>query len=524
MPKQRLWILVLTPVMAIVFSVGQAVACTSIMVGRKASVDGSVMTSHTCDGHRDFTNVEIIPAKDHGPNDQVLLSKRANDDTGPMKRLVRQPTGKIPQIAHTYAYIAPVYACMNEHQLAIGESTWGGRSEMQSDKGIVDCDTLTRLILERAKTAREAIRVAGELLEKHGWCDAGETLTIADTKEAWVLEIIGPGKGEVGAVWAAQRVPDDHITVIANGARIGEIDPSNPEFFMASSNVKKVAEAKGFWDPKSGQPFRFYEAYNPDARYGVVVTRREWRVFDLLAPSLKLNPNSNVYPFSVKPEKPVSPEKIMEIFRDTYEGTDFDVVKDLTVADPTGKAVKSPMANPFMPTDMKKMLRINGAMGVHGERCLAVWFSVYITVTQSRDWLPDPVGGVTWFGYGNGAMTTYVPIYAGITDLPEDFKTDARNTGFSRRAAWWAFNRVAVLASKRWGDMRATVAETRNPLQESLLAEQKAIAEKAAELFKKDPAKARAFVTEKTMAACRQVTDAYWNLGDLLWTKYQGQW
>ncbi len=501
----------------------QANACTSIMVGRKASTDGSVMTSHTCDGHREHTNVEIIPAKDHAPGEVRILSKRENDDTAPMKRVVRKTTGTIPEVPHTYAYIAPVYACMNEHQLAIGESTWGGRPEMQSDKGLVDCDTLTRLILERAKTAREAIRVAGELIEKHGWCDVGETLTIADTKEAWVMEIIGPGKDAIGAVWAAQRVPDDHITVIANGSRIGEIDLTNSEYFMASSNVKKVAQDKGLWNPKNG-PFHFYEAYNPDSRYGVVVTRREWRVFDQLAPSLKLNPNANVYPFSIKPEKPVSPEKIMELFRDTYEGTDFDVVKNLTVTDASGKTVKSPMANPFMPTDLKKMLRINGAMGVHGERCLAVWFSIYITVTQSRDWLPNPVGGVTWFGYGNGAMTTYVPIYAGVTDLTEDFKTDGRTTGFSRRSAWWAFNRVAMLAAKRWGDMQVTVGETRNPLQEALLSDQKVVVEQAAKLFKEDPAKAKAFLTNKTMEACRRATDAYWNLGDLLWTKYQGQW
>ena len=165
------------------------------------------------------------------------------------------------------------------------------------------------------------------------------------------------------------------------------------------------------------------------------------------APSLALDPNSNVFPLSVRPDKPVTPAKIMEIFRDTYEGTDFDMVKDLTVVDESGKTVKSPLANPFMPYDMNKMLRINGAWGRRGERPLARWYCMYATVTQSRADLPDAVGGVVWFGYGNPAMTVYVPLYAGIEDLPESYKADGRTTGFSRRSAWWAFNQVARIAA-----------------------------------------------------------------------------
>src|SRR5207253_3147361 len=160
----------------------------------------------------------------------------------------------------------------------------------------------------------------------------------------------------------------------------------------------------------------------------------------------------------VKPEQLVSPEKIMSLFRDTYEGTEFDVCRTLTVTDDTGKSIVSPMANPFMPYDMNKMLRINGAWGWRGERQLARWYCMYATVTQSRSWLPDPVGGVVWFGYANPAMTTYAPLYAGIADLPEFFKVDGRMTGFSRRAAFWAFRRVATIAAHRWGDMRKDVA------------------------------------------------------------------
>ncbi len=501
-----------------------AAACTSIMVGRLASTDGSVMTSHTCDSHRTGSDIVVVPPQNHAPGSQRALSKRQDDDTGPMSRYGRQSTGHIPQVEKTYGYLAPAYACMNERQLAIGESTFEGREELCSDKGLIDCETLTRLMLERAATAREAIALAGQLLQQYGWCDIGEALTIADPQEVWVLEIVGPGKDQVGAVWAAQRVPDDHVCVVANAARIGTIDLTRPDYFMASANVMEVAAAHGYWDPQSGEPFRFYEAYNPDGRYGVAATRREWRVLSLLAPSLQLNPHANVFPFSVKPDQPVSPEKIMELFRDTYEGTEFDVTKNLTVTDEHGKTVKSPLANPFMPYDMNKMLKINGGWGELGERHLARWYCMYATVTQSRASLPDAVGGLVWFGYSNPAMTTYVPIYAGVTDLPRDFQTDGRTTGFSRRSAWWAFNRASTLAAHRWGDMRNDVAAVRNPLQEKYLAAQQGISDDACKLLQEDPAKGRAFLTDVTARACEEATNAYWNLGDLLWTKYDEQW
>ena len=506
------------------FVAEQTRACTSIMVGKKASTDGSVMTSHTCDSHRTGSQIVVFPGARHKPGSRVLLTKRRDDDSGPMQRYGRQPTGKIPQVAETFGYLAPGYAVMNQRQLAIGESTFGGREELQSDKGLIDCAALTRLMLQRATTAREAIRIGGDLIEKHGWCDAGEALTIADPQEVWLMEIVGPGKDAVGAVWVAQRVPDDHISVVANAARIGEIDLAKPDYFMASDNVLKVAEARNYWDPKSGRPLKFWQAFDPESRMSYAATRREWRALDLLAPSLQLHPNSNELPFSVKPEKPLGPEKIMELFRDTFEGTDFDVVKDLTVTDGDGKTVKSPLANPFMPYDMNKLLKINGGWGWRGERPMARWYCMYVTVTQSRSWLPDPVGGVVWFGYGNPAMTTYVPLYAGITDLPRDYQTDGRTTGFSRRSAWWAYNRVATLAAQRWGEMRVDVAAIRDRLQEKFLAADKETAKTVAKLLAEDPAKARAYLTRKTRESCFEATQAYWNLGDLLWTKYDEKW
>lgn len=502
-----------------------AKSCTSIMVGKAASTDGSVITSHTCDSHRTSSAILVVPARTHKRGAIRLLTKRTDDNDGPMPRYGRVPTGDIPEVSKTFSYLAPSYAALNEHQLAIGESTFEGRKELVSEQGLIDCETLTRLILERASTARQAIRLGGALIEKHGWCDEGEALTIADTKEVWVMEIVGVGEDKVGAVWAAQRVPDDHVSVVANASRIGELNLKDADFFMASRNVQTFAEEKGYWDPKSGRPFRFYEAYDPEGRTSFASTRREWRVLDLLAPSLELPANGNVFPFSVKPEQPVGPEKIMELFRDTFEGTEFDMTKNLTVTDEEGKTVKSPLANPFMPYEMNQMLHINGGWGWRGERPMARWYCMYVTVLQSRDWLPDAVGGILWFGYGNPAMTTYVPLYAGITDLPESYRTDGRTTGFSRRAAWWAYNRVETIAAHRWGDMRKDVAQVRDPMQEKWLAAQKAIDDEAVLISKKGGAKKlQAFVTEKSRDACREATDAYWNLGDSLWTKYDEKW
>jgi dipeptidase len=294
---------------------------------------------------------------------------------------------------------------------------------------------------------------------------------------------------------------------------------------MASKNAISAAVEKGYWDPEGGAPFRFAYAYNPTGRTGFVSTRREWRVFDLVAPSRKLDPNSNDFPFSVKPDEKVSAKRIMEILRDTYEGTDFDMTSAFTVTDEeTGKTVKSPLANPFMPYDANRLFRTNGGWGWRGERTIARWYTMYAVITQSRSWLPDPVGGIVWFGYDNTAMTTYVPFYIGIDALPGDYETDGRRTGFSRESAWWAFNRVGTLAAHRWGDMRADVARVRDPMQEQMLGQIAELDATAARLHAKSPVAAGRYLTSYVKKACRTVVDAYWRLGDHLWNKYDEQW
>ena len=500
--------------------------CTTITVGKKASSDGSVMTSHTDDSHRTRTNIYVTPRMDYQSGDKQQLFRREwakNQIKGQMQRYDNIPIGEIDQVEHTYQFLNSAYPCVNEMQLAIGESTFGGREELKSDSGLIDCQRLCMLLLQRCSTAREAISTAGELLRKYGWIDAGECLTIADKNEVWHLEILGPGKGKKGAVWAAQRVPDDHVAVNANASTIREINLKDKDYFMASDNVYSLAKENGWWDGK--ETFRFAYAYAPQTRTMLACRRREWRVFDLVAPSLKLDPNAENFPFSVKPDSLVSIEKMMAIFKDYYEDTPFDMRKNLTVTDKNGKTVISPMANPFMKYDELKLHKINGGWNERGERSIAVHFTVYATIIQCRNWLPDEVGPLCWFALDNVASSIYVPIYANVSDLPDTYKTNGRVTGFSKNAAWWAFNRVGTIAAQRWGDMKPFVDKAWKPLQEDFIKQHTMVEKEALRLIEQDKYEdAIILLTNFTDDCCNTAVERAWDLGDQLWTVFDGMW
>ncbi len=500
--------------------------CTTITVGKKASVDGSVMTSHTDDSHRTRAWMDIQTSKDHPEGSMKPMYKRLSSTEHAMPVYKHIKIGEIPEARHTYAYINTAYPCMNEHQLAIGESTFGGRPELQSDSGLIDCQRLCQLMLERCTTAREAIRLADDLTRQYGWIDAGEALTIADKNEVWHFEIVGPGKGKLGAVWVAQRVPDDHIAVNANASTIKEIDLNNPDFFMASGNIYKVAKENGWW--KEGEIFRFCHVYAPDSRQSMAARRREWRVYNLLAPSLKLGPNQEDYPFSVKPDKKVSVADLIRVFQDYYEGTPYDMTRLITTTNEEGKTVVSPLANPFMPYDQLDIHPVQGGwyhvdpktgkIRFLGERTIARWYTMYATIIQCRSWLPDEIGGVVWLALDNVATSIYIPVYCQVTDLPASYKVPGRMTGFSRASAWWAFNRLGTLAAQRWGDMRHDVRDVWDPWQNQLFEQQKEIENKALEI--KNKKKRIAFLTRYTMEWGNKVVEKAWELGDFLWTKY----
>jgi len=493
--------------------------CTTITVGNAASTDGSVITSHTDDSHRTRSWMNVVPAKMHARDETATMYKRVACDTFKMPTYAHIPIGQIPQVKETFQFLNTAYPSLNQYQVGIGESTFGGREELQSDEGLIDCQRLCRLMLERCKTAREAILMAGELTSKYGWNDYGECLTIADKNEVWHFEILGPGKGKIGSVWAARRVPDDHIAVNANASTIREIDLSDSDNFMASYNIFSVAREHGWWNEE--ESFRFCYVYAPDSRKSLAARRREWRVFDLLAPSLGLDPNSENYPFSVKPDTLVSLADLRMVFSDYYEGTPFDMTKDMIVTDEEGKSVISPLANPFLPYDMNKLFRINGGWGWLGERTIARWYTMYATIIQCRNWLPDEIGGVAWVAMDNVATSVYIPIYCSSADLPDPYKTPGRPNGYTTKSAWWAFNRLGTLAAQRWGDMRYDVNSVWDPWQKELFSAQKEFEERAMEMYQSgNNSELVDMLTGYTVNWGNKVVNKAWELGDMLWTRY----
>lgn len=484
--------------------------CTSVLVGKAASVDGSTMTSHSCDSTTDRTWMNIVPNQKHKPGEMAKVYHEPKLTKGP-DDTDRIETGEIPQVPETYAYLNAAYPIMNEHQLAIGETTFGGKREMQSDQGIIDCPELYRLVLERAKTAREAIRVADQLTKEYGYNDYGEAFTFADPNETWFFEILGPGKGRKGAVWAAVRIPDDHVAVSANAPRIRKLDLSDKEHYLASDNVYSLAEELGLWSKKSGEAFEFCTAYGSRSSLGS--RRREWRALSRLAPSLKLDPNAEHFPLSVKPETKLSVKDVLAIFRDTYQDTPFDMTRSLTKVTRDGKVVKNPVANPFMSNDYLD------AFNISSERTIACKRATYLQVTQSRGWLPNAIGGVVWLGYDNPMTTPHTPFYIGISQMPASYMVDGR-AKYRRDCAWWAFRQVSQLATFRWQEMVKDIDLVWQPIEEKAFADQARIEEEAKRLHAQDPNKAKAYLTKYSHEVADGAVAAYWKLAEDLWSKY----
>jgi len=485
-------------------------SCTSIIVGKLASADGSTMTSHSCDSTTDRTWINVVPHMKHKPGDICVVYHNPKETRAPDDKN-RLPSGEIPQVPETYAYINTAYPVMNEHQLAIGETTFGGKRELRSKEGIIDCPELYRLILERARTAREAIKIADVLTQTYGYNDYGESFTFADPQETWHFEILGPGAGKKGAVWAAVRIPDDHVGVSANASRIRQINLQDPDNYLASANVYSFAQEMGWWDPASGEPFEFCYAYA--SRQSMGSRRREWRVLSLLAPSLKLDPNGENFPFSVKPEKKLTVKDVLGIFRDTYQDTSYDMTRTLITVNREGKAAKSPVAHPFMNREMMELLK------VQPERTICCKRATYLQITQSRSWLPDAIGGVVWLGYDNPATTPHTPFYCGISRMPDSYMVDSR-PGYRRDCAWWAFRKVSQLALFRWQPMSQTIAKVWSPIEEKAFTDQAQIEEEAGRLYKQSPAKAREFLTNYSVKIAEEAVAAYWKLEEDLWGSF----
>jgi len=486
--------------------------CTSIIVGRLASTDGSTITSHTCDGGC-RTNIYITPHTKHKPGlMNTIYSGLVRRD---IKTEFQQLTimGEIPQVEETYAFLNISYPGMNERQLGIGETTIGGRRELRSAKGMFKIEELERIALERTTTARNAIRLIGKLVKEYGYCDTGECLTFIDPKEAWYFEIFGPGRDRFGAVWAAARIPDDHVGVSANIPRIPEIDVNDSDNYMTSENVFSLAQEMGWWNPKSGKPFKFWEAHSGRTPFSI----REYWVLSSLAPSLNLKRDADELPFSVKPDKKVSVRDVMRMFRATYAGSEYDMIQNLKVKNPrTEEMITSPAANPWMSRDLMNMFNELKPGTVERQRTIAVNSCAYSTIIQCRDWLPDPVGGIVWFGFDNPAHSPRAPIFAGVTELPPDFIVSHQQK-FRRDSAGWAFRRVSRLAQINWGRTKDIINKAVNDFEEKTFTELPYIEDNFVELYKTNPSKAIEYLTACSNDFCRAMVHKYWELGDQLW-------
>ncbi|MBQ7181938.1 MAG: C69 family dipeptidase [Bacteroidaceae bacterium] len=480
----------------------ERMSCTSIMVGRAASTDGSVMTSHTCDSwYRTWMN--IIPAKDHKEGEKTAIYKGRMHTQTPEDSTEVKCTGEIPQAAHTFRYLDTAYPCINEKQLAMGETTITGRDTLRNRRGMFMIEELQRVALERCTTARDAISLMGELVKKYGYGDSGECLTIADKNEVWIFEIFGEGPKRLGGVWAAVRIPDDEVGVSANNPRIGTLDLSNPDRCMASENVFDVARRMKLWDGKG--EFCFWKAYG-GGNYNDEVKNysvREHFILSTLAPSLCLSDTVEELPISVKPDHKVSPTEVSLLLGSYYEGTEKSLAGRHRIPNPkAGKegepdSIVSPVSNPWMRPDEIKMYYAMGDSTMKNIRTVSVPWCAYSTLIQLRSWLPDEVGGVVWMSLDNPGQSPRFPIFSGTTKLPQPLRICGQHTDRDD-AALWHYRKANRLATVKWGVYRQILEPLRDHFMEKGLRELPMLEQAWQDENKQDPEKAEALLNDYT--------------------------
>ena len=421
--------------------------CTSIMVGKDASTDGSVMTSHTCDSwYRTWMRWEKAADYEKGATMKIYKGTMHTSDPNSMNGM--KEVGEIPQAAHTYAYLNTAYPCFNEKQLAIGETTFSGPDTLVNPNGMFQIEELERIALQRCDNARDAIRLIGQLIKEYGYGDGGEAITIADTKEVWLLEIMGEGPKKIGGIWAAQRVPDGEVSVSANIPRIKYLDRDNKDYFMCSDNIEKVAKKYGLWDGK--EEFIWYKVFASDYSNGKNFREREWFIFNELAPSLKLDRDAQDIPFSVKPENKVDVRDVMKLLRSYYEGTDMDITRNLKIVNRDGDTVVSPSANPWMGGPERSVYNMLKPGTIEFKRGVAMSWCSYSFVAQLRGWMPDEIGGICWIGVENPGQSPRIPVYSGCTRMPECFDRCGHGE-YNEETALWRYRKANKLAQVNWG-------------------------------------------------------------------------
>lgn len=500
MKSAFLFAIVVTIVLSMVLCGSELSACTNLLVSKSASEDGSVIITYTCDGEF-HPHLRYYEAEDHEPGAMLDIT----DWSGKLR-------GSIKQVPHTYA----VVGLMNEHQLAISETTFSGREECINPEGLLHYWDLMRLGLQRAKTAREAITVMTDLVETYGYRSSGESFSIADTNEAWIMEMIGPGPGGKGAHWVALRIPDGYISCHANKARISTFPLDDSENCLYSDHVVSNAVDNGFYDPDSGKPFSYCDAYCPSTpRNQRYADARVWTILRRAAPSLNLSSDyhravdgAEPYPLWIKPDKKLSMGDVFALMRDHYEGTDFDMTQGID-AGPYGTP------NRWRPISWTDDSDVEYAW----ERPVSTQQTGFTFVSQSRSWMPDPVGGVYWYGVDDTYFTCYVPLYCGIDAIPESYDRGSLDQ-FSWDSAWWVFNFVANFANLRYCDMRPDIQAVQNEIEGNFLALQPAVEETAVRLAKDNPELMVRYLTDYSVYHAEQTVTRWKALGEFLIRKY----
>ena len=482
-------------------------ACTNFLVGKDASVDGSTMISYAADSYALYGFLHHSPAADYA---EGAVREVKDWDTG-------KPLCTIPQVAHTYNVVGN----MNEHQLTIGETTWGGRAELETGEGI-DYGSLIYIALERCKTAREAIKCMTDLVAEYGYASSGETFSIADPNEVWMMELIGKGKVEKGAVWVATRVPDDCIAAHANQARFTTINFKDKANWMWSKDVVKFARKQGYYTGKKDEDFNFQEAYAPYDFSGLYVCEaRVWsffrkfsgdmdKYFDFASGKTFVETGGKYagerMPLYIKPNHKVSAQELKNCMRDQYEGTPLDITQ-------------GPDAGPW-----NSKLRY-GSLGFKldsvqywFERPIATQQTAWSFVAQMRGYESAKAGGIFWFGVDDAASTVYVPMYSTITEVPECFKEGNGDMyNYSPTSAWWTYNIVANWAYTKYSAMMPDIKKVQAAWEDKFNAQVEAVDAQVANM---DAAKTTEFLTKYSCAQAQESTAAWKDLGIYLFVKY----
>jgi dipeptidase len=493
-------------------------SCTSIMASKGATTDGSVITAHTCDSNY-RTWVEMVGRKTFAPGEMepVYGGMLHNEEPWDRRNVVER--GRIPAVNETYSYLNTAYPCMNEKQLAIGETTVEGRKILQNSDGLFVIEELERIALQRCSTAREAIILIGKLADQYGYGDTGECITVADKKEVWQLEIFGAGAGRPSSIWVAQRIPDGHVGMSANIPRIASVNFNDADNFLYSKDIRDKVKKLGLWDGNGD--FVFWKIISGVKPFSV----REYFVFNSLAPSLNLKFDSEELPFSVKPDKKVSVRDIIALYRQTYDGTEWDQVKNLDVEVTRYDRAKGveyketvrPVST-FMTSDLRALLNRLSPGSAPRNRTIAVIQCSYSHIIRLRDWLPDEVGGVAYFAYDNPAQSPRIPIYAGVTALPKSFGVCGQHR-YRKDAAIWSFRETNRIATINWDKTRKILEPQIMAFENKMFDETPGVEERAARMIGNgETDEARRYLTDYTNNFASAAMKRWEELKAELWT------